>query len=120
MIIVLRVLLFLIPIVALILWLRLRSKRHLDEGLLEIEARKFRIGMLVLIVVLLATGFATRFTDEGSGKGDMIFVPARVENGKVIPGHFVPRDEGKPQEQDVEEAEKAPPPATGGTGEKSG
>jgi len=90
---VIRILLVLLPIAALLLWLRWRSKRDLGEEIREMEARRLRIGMTVLTVALLLSGLAIRFLDDRSGNADQIYIPDRVENGVLIPGKFVPRDE---------------------------
>lgn len=104
MAIVIRIILVLLPVIALILWLRWRSKRDLGEEIREIEARRLRIGMTVLTVMLLLTGLAFRFMDGTSGEVDQVYVPARVENGVLIPGKFVPKDEA-PKEAPEEDGE---------------
>lgn len=89
----LRLMLILIPIAALLMWIRWRMKRDLDEETREIEFRRLRIGLAVLLAVTLATGLGLRFFDDGAGDIDSIYVPARVEDGKVIPGYYIPKDE---------------------------
>ena len=89
----LRILLVLIPILALFLWLRWRMKRDLDEATREVEFRRLWTGALVLVVAMLLTGLGLRFFDDASGDTDLVYVPARVEDGKVIPGHYVPKEE---------------------------
>jgi len=88
----LRLMLILIPVVGLLLWIRWRMKRDLDEETRKTEFRRFRIGMTVLVLATLATGLGLRFFDEGAGEIDSIYVPARVENGKVIPGYYIPKE----------------------------
>ena len=89
----LRLMLILIPIAGLLMWIRWRMKRDLDEETRQVEFRRFRIGLTVLLVVTLATGLGLRFLDDGAGEIDSIYVPARVEDGKVIPGYYIPKDE---------------------------
>ena len=91
MAIFLRIMLLLIPIFGLLLWIRWRMKRDLDEETREVEFRRLRIGMTVLVLTTLAAGLGLRFFDDGAGEVDSIYVPARVENGKVIPGYFIPK-----------------------------
>lgn len=93
MAVVLRILLVLLPIMALILWLRWRAKRDLGEEIRELEVKRLRVGMSILTAALLLTGLAFRFLDDTSGEIDQVYVPARMENGVLIPGKFVPRDE---------------------------
>lgn len=92
MTIFLRIMLVIIPIVGLLLWIRWRMKRDLDEETREIEFRRFRIGLVALLVASLATGLGLRFLDDGAGEIDSVYVPARVEDGKVIPGYYIPKD----------------------------
>ena len=93
MVVMLRVLLVLLPVVALILWLRWRHKRDLGDEVRELEAKRLRVGMTILTVALLLTGLGFRFLDDTSGDVDEVYVPARVENGVLIPGKFVPKDQ---------------------------
>lgn len=104
MAVVIRIILVLLPIIALILWLRWRSKRDQGEEIRELEAKRLRIGMSILTVALLLTGLAFRFLDNTSGEVDQVYVPARVENGVLIPGKFVPKDE-VPEEAQKEDSD---------------
>lgn len=104
MAVLLRILLVLLPIIALVLWLRWRVKREQGEDVRELEAKRLRVGMSILTVALLLTGLAFRFLDNTSGDVDQVYVPARVENGVLIPGKFVPKDEA-PEEVGEEEGD---------------
>jgi len=110
MAIFLRLMLILIPIAALLLWLRWRMKRDLDEETRNAEFKRLRIGLTVLVVVTLAAGLGLRFIDDGAGDVDSTYVPARVEDGKVIPGYYIPKDDA--EKKDGKEAE----PDKGGGG----
>ncbi len=92
MAILLRAMLILIPIFGLFLWIRWRMKRDLDEETREVEFRRLQIGMTVLVLATLATGLGLRFFDDDVGEIDSIYVPDRIENGKVIPGYYIPKD----------------------------
>ncbi len=113
MIIILRVLLFLIPIVGVLLWLRWRVKRDLDEATRKLEFKRLCIGLSLVLIALLATGLGLRFSDDSSGDIDSVYVPARVENGKLIPGRFVPRDELEQDQTPVPSAPPKDPPTDG-------
>ena len=107
MAIVFRILLILIPIVAVILWLRWRASETMDEEDREAELKRLKIGLGALVVALFAVGIGFRTMDDSSGEVDQVYVPARVEDGKVIPGKFVPRQEAealkeKPEPSDGE------------------
>lgn len=111
MAVVLRILVVLLPVIALILWLRWRSKRDLGDEVRELEAKRLRVGMTILTVALLLTGLGFRFLDDTSGNVDEVYVPARVENGVLIPGKFVPKDQ-VPEES----SEKDSDDGSGGAG----
>lgn len=96
----LRLMLILIPIIGLLMWIRWRMKRDLDEKTRQVEFKRFRIGLTVLLVVTLATGLGLRFLDEGAGDVDSVYVPARVEDGKVIPGYYIPKDDAEKKDTD--------------------
>lgn len=105
----LRLMLIIIPIVGLLMWIRWRMKRDLDEETRRIEFKRFRIGLSALLVATLATGIGLRFFDDGAGDVDSIYVPARVEDGKVIPGYYIPKDE-----LDKKDSDGPNPDETGG------
>lgn len=103
MVIFLRVMLILIPIFGLLLWIRWRMKRDLDEETRKAEFKHLQIGMVVLVLTTLATGLGLRFFDDDVGEIDSIYVPDRIENGKVIPGYYIPKESAG--EKDGEQAE---------------
>lgn len=115
----LRLMLILIPIVALLLWIRWRMKRDLDEETRRIEFKRFRIGLASLLVALLATGLGLRFFDDGAGDVDSVYVPARVEDGKVIPGYYIPKEEARPKEK-AEKSTTDKPTRSGSSSSGSG
>jgi len=85
-VILIRVILFLLPIVMLIYWLRWRARRKAgedDDG----DVRNLMLMLIVFALTLLGAGLALRFTAEDSMPGD-VYVPARMENGVLVPGHF--------------------------------
>lgn len=96
----LRLLLILIPIFGLLLWIRWRMKRDLDAETRRIEFKRLRIGLTALLVALLATGLGMRFSDDGAGNIDSVYVPARVEDGKLIPGYYIPKEDAEKKETD--------------------
>lgn len=96
MVVLFRLILLLIPIVALVLWLRWRSKRDLDDEAREAELKIIKRWGVVLVIALIGAGFGFRFLDDNSGDTDMVYVPARVDaEGTLIPGHYVSKEEAE-------------------------
>lgn len=104
----LRIMLVLIPVLALVLWIRWRMKRDLDAETREAEFRNLRVGMVVLLLALVATGIGLRFFDNGGGAVDQVYVPARVEDGKLIPGHYISKEEAEGEVTSDKNPESAP------------
>jgi hypothetical protein len=109
MVILLRIMMLLLPVVLVILWLRWRAKKNSEGGVTDADQAKMRVSLLIVIVALLGTGLALRFTDD-SGSPSGRYVPARVEDGKLIEGHFVEDDEEEQQgsEEDGEDSDEDP------------
>lgn len=99
MVILLRILLVLLPLVLLIAWIRWRVRTNKGEGLPEKEVKTFKRILFSILAAIIAVGASLKVMDDSSSDVDRVYVPARVENGKLIPGHFVPADE-------VEDADK--------------
>ena len=118
--ILLRVLLFLLPFV--LFWLLIkfvRGRRRTTAGasdpatLAADEAREERrawvfIASLVLIIGGVLT--ALLLTSRG-GDRDQIYIPPRVEDGRVVPGRFVDPEEA---------AQEATDPPSGGQTDEHG
>lgn len=99
MIIVIRVLLLLLPVVGLLFWIRARARRSANGEFSDEDVKHLRLGLVGLVVLLLIAGIGIRMTDTSGGEGEF-YIPARVENGKTIPGHFVTEDpDKKPDEE---------------------
>lgn len=111
MVILLRILLVLLPIILLAVWIRWRSKVNKGGEIPESEVKSLRRTLFVLVVSIMAVGVGLKLSDE-SGDVDGIYVPARVEDGKLIPGYFKPHDakpegEGaRPDDNGAEDSEK--------------
>ncbi len=99
MVIFLRILLVLLPIILLVVWVRWRSKVNKGGEIPESEIKSLRRTLAVLVVTIIGVGIGLKLSDE-SGDVDGVYVPARVEDGKLIPGYF------KPQEEDSDEHSK--------------
>lgn len=92
MIVVLRIIMLLLPMVALLMWLRWRSKRGLEAEDLAFEQRRLRNGLLAVAASFLVAGLLLRVFDPDVGDTDSVYIPARVVDGELIPGQFVPKD----------------------------
>jgi len=106
MIIVIRILLLLLPVVGLLFWIRARARKSAGGDISEDDVKHLRLGLIGLVVLLLIAGLGIRMTDTrgDGGAGAEIYVPARVENGKTIPGHFVKvAPEPTPSDEDTTE-----------------
>lgn len=101
MVIVLRIIMLLLPLVALLMWLRWRAKRGLEPEDLVLEQRKLRNGLLAVVLSFLAAGLLLRVFDPDVGDTDSVYIPAHEVDGKLVPGRFVPKDQvdedGKPK-----------------------
>lgn len=93
MIVVLRIILLLLPLVALLLWLRWRSKRGMEAEVLEVEQRRLRNGLLAVAVGFLLAGLMLRIFDPDAGDTDSVYIPAHEVDGELVPGRLVPKDE---------------------------
>ncbi|MCK0068564.1 hypothetical protein [Kordiimonas laminariae] len=91
MAIFIRILLLILPVVLVLLWVRWRIKKNSEEGLSDKDAKQLRIGLISVIIGLVVAGIGLRFTDD-SGDVDKVYVPAYMENGKLVPGGFLPAD----------------------------
>ncbi len=101
--IILRILLFLLPIVALIIWLRWRMKEDKDEAALDNDVRRMRTVLIVIALAILATGLALKFMDGDKGEARTKYIPPHTVNGEVVPGRFVAEDEAEEIEKAAQE-----------------
>ena len=91
MALVIRILLLLLPVVLVLLWVRWRMKKNSEEGLTDKDAKQLRLGLVSVIIGLVLAGVGLRFTDDSSD-ANKVYVPAYMENGKLVPGGFLPAD----------------------------
>lgn len=82
---------YVLPLVAptalYLLWMRFAANR---EEKREVPWLWLAVAGLMLAVVVLAA------LTLGGGNKDDIYVPPHMEDGKFVPGHFVPRTAGTP------------------------
>ena len=93
MIIILRLLLILLPIIAVVYWVRWRMKVDRSREDLDAEIAQMRRNLILIASATAVVAASFYLLDEGRGDEDMIYVPPRVEDGKMIPGHFIPRED---------------------------
>ncbi len=89
MAILIRIIMLLLPIILVVFWVRWRIKKNSEEGLTDKDSKQLRVVLVSVLVGLLLAGVGLRLTDD-SGSEDQVYIPAYMENGKLVPGHFVP------------------------------
>lgn len=95
MVIFLRIMLLLLPIIAVVLWLRWRAKQKNDDADLQKELKRFKVAMAVILAAIVCVGLSLRVFDDSSGDTDTVYIPPHVVDGKVVPGRFVPKEEAE-------------------------
>ena len=112
LLLIIRLILVLVPMMAIIYWLRWRLKKdRTDEELVE-DIRDLRRWLIVAFVVTFTAGLTLYMTDDRKGEARMKYIPPVEKDGVIVPGHFVPVDDEK-KEKEGEEG------ATSSGGEKS-
>lgn len=101
---ILRIILLLLPLVAVVMWIRWRMRKDRTDEELAADFAKMRRWLVVLLGVALVSGLGLRFLDEGTGNAGTRYIPPHTENGVVVPGRFVPEDE--PEEEPTDESGK--------------
>ncbi|MCJ9427527.1 hypothetical protein [Kordiimonas marina] len=110
----LRLVLLLLPLVAMGMWLRWRIANRGDEAELQNEFKRLRKTLVVLIILMLLSVLGLWFGDDDLGKAGLKYVPPHSENGKVVPGEFVPADKDKPSETPQDRKKDTPDDTDGG------
>jgi len=100
--VLLRILIILSPVILYILWLRYTKQKRFaeetgSEAALESAQRQLAWAVGTLVVLLGATFAVLAFTSGDDPATE--YVPARVEDGRLIPGGFRPREEPAAPEQ---------------------
>jgi len=91
-----RLLLFLLPLLAFGLWLWLRRGRAaMDDAERARQDRRIRIVLAAFIAAWLAMLAGVTATQHRPSD-DEIYVPPRLEDGKIVPGHFETPGEDAP------------------------
>ncbi|MCW5725020.1 MAG: hypothetical protein KIS81_08675 [Maricaulaceae bacterium] len=106
-VLLLEVSLFALPFIAFFLW-RLTRQIAVSNGGEPPPtpwAALVIAGGLAAIAGLLAMAL---FTVNRPAAQDQIYVPPRVEDGRVIPGHFVPRPQPEAEQPEPEDPEPGP------------
>ena len=89
MIIILRLLLVILPVALLLFWVRWRMKNAAGGEIPESETKAMRRWLIVALVSMVGIGFSLKLVEDDTVT-DGVYVPARIEDGEVIPGHMAP------------------------------
>lgn len=110
---ILRIVLLLLPLVALFMWLRWRMRTDRTEEELQADLIKLRKWLVGIIIVAIFSVLGLKFADESAGDARTKYIPPHTVDGKVVPGRFVPADEaeeGVSREKPEGEDAGDPPP----------
>jgi hypothetical protein len=91
--VILRLILLLIPVVALVMWIRWRMRTDRTEEELAADFARMRWSLIVLVLAAAAAGISLRLLDDQRGDPRSTYIPPHTEDGKVVPGRFKPADE---------------------------
>lgn len=101
----LRILLFLLPLILFALWLMMR-RRAQDKGG-DVRRIDIQMALILVITIIGVLVLAWIFSTHESGSRDSLYVAPKVVDGKVVPGHFIDPDKA---EQEKEEKTEEPNP----------
>jgi hypothetical protein len=82
------ILLFLLPFALYFLWLGRQRRR---SGNAELKADRRHLAWALGLAIALAAGGFVIFTDFSGATPDEVYVPPEYKDGKLVPGHFIPR-----------------------------
>ncbi len=100
--VILRLVLLVLPIVAVVIWLRWRMRTDRTEDELARDVGTLRKLLVLLIIVMIGAGLGLKLTDENTGDPRTKYIPPHTENGRVVPGQLVPADETPDDSQDTD------------------
>ncbi len=98
-----RLALILAPLLMVVMWLKWRMKKDRTQAELDQDIVVLRQRLMILIGVMLAAILGLYLLDDRRGDADMIYVPARVENGKLIPGEYQPKPRKNEQDGGIDD-----------------
>ncbi|MFZ5609737.1 MAG: DUF6111 family protein [Pseudomonadota bacterium] len=84
--ILLRLFLFLLPLAMLLLWLGARRRAQAGAGGLAAADKRILLALGALFLALIVLAGVLSMDD--SGAPGSIYVPPRVVDGELVPGHF--------------------------------
>ncbi|MEM8799715.1 MAG: DUF6111 family protein [Pseudomonadota bacterium] len=101
----LRVLVFLLPLLVFALWWRARTRVADSESRAQID-RQFRWGLLGSAIFMIAGGLY--MMGQGTAPPRGRYIPPHTENGEMVPGAFVPFDQDTSPETETDDPETSP------------
>jgi flagellar basal body-associated protein FliL len=103
--ILVRILLVLAPVVLLVMWLMRKAKTGKSNKELARDIKEIRKVLLVVLGTVAFIAVALYSTEDKQGSPEQIYVPARVKDGKLVPGYFKDiapeQDENSQRENDT-------------------
>ena len=105
--IAIRIILLILPLVLVLYYLRRRylMKKSGQEVSNE-DLKTARVILLAVIGSLLVLVVTFSYFDTKSTQKDKIYIPPEVVDGKVVPGHFIDKDDVNKEETPEHENEE--------------
>lgn len=95
---ILRLLLFITPLVCLYFWLRWRRAKLQEGADLKKEMKLIRFTLVSLMIAIVSLAFALRLMDDDHGRPDQEYTPPHLKDGEVVPGKF--NDKNPPESEE--------------------
>lgn len=101
----LRLFLIVLPVLLLLYWILIRKKASNTGQDVSVEERRIAVmGGIVFLIVLALLIFVVPF---GGNSPEDVYIAPRQENGKIIPGEFISKEEA--QERGLLNSDVTPP-----------
>lgn len=100
---ILRILLLVTPLLALVLWLKHRAKSDRSPEELDQDVKSLNIRLGVLVIVMLGIVLALYVLDDRRAPAGQVYIPPHMENGVLVQGRFVDKEEAERLKRQAEE-----------------
>lgn len=110
-----RLILLAAPVVLLIVWLRYRTAHNRQDADLNREIIRGRRILLAALIAMFAAVLMLYFDKDDRGHAHTRYVPPHIEDGRLVPGRFVPVEpavpDGEPNDGPISPPDEEEPPA---------